>query len=91
LSGLESGLDLNSIARQYATRMRDDFSRRLRYWLDVKGMTRTELARALQVTPSAVSKWCAGAANPTLNRQRELVSALGLTLPEFYGRIGRVA
>lgn len=47
---------------------RENFATNLRYWMDIKGYSKIELAEKLDVTPSAVTHWCDGTKMPRMGK-----------------------
>jgi len=44
------------------------FSKRLRFYLDARGMTQTELAKKLKVSVTSVGYWCNGVKIPRMDK-----------------------
>lgn len=58
---------------------------RIKAWLRIRGLTQAALAKAVGVTPAAVTAWVNGESDPTQRNLEAIVQALGLTMAEFYG------
>ncbi len=69
----------------------DDLHERIGAWLRAKGLSQRQLAKAVGVTPSAVSYWLSKdkrkRETPTTDNLTKIVNVFGLTMPEFYGRL----
>lgn len=59
------------------------FSRNLERLLFSRGMSQSDLARALDVSPAAVNQWVQGKTVPSGRRGREILKALNVTLAEL--------
>lgn len=64
-----------------------DISRRLQYFLERAGLSAQQLADKVKVTPSAVSLWLNGKAQPRYDRLPDIVGALGIDMPTFWGEV----
>jgi transcriptional regulator with XRE-family HTH domain len=64
-----------------------DFGTRVIAWLKAKGMTQKDLAKAMDVSPGAVSAWVHNEYAPSHANLNKIVTALGVTMVEFYGRV----
>ena len=62
-----------------------DLGERIRSWLRIRGMTQKALAKAVGVSPGAVTAWVKGDSPPTMKNLAAVVTALGLSMAEFYG------
>lgn len=51
-----------------------------------RGLTQPQLADMLNVSKNYISNWEAGRARPDMNLVPDLCHALGITIPEFFGR-----
>lgn len=58
-------------------RMSVDVARRVHFLMEQKGMSQTELAEALDKSPSEISKWLSGMHNFTLKSIAKLEAILG--------------
>ncbi len=62
---------------------------RIAAWLRIRGMTQKALAKAVGVTPGAVTAWIKGdpsdRSHPTQKNLERIVATFGLTMAEFYG------
>jgi transcriptional regulator with XRE-family HTH domain len=63
------------------------FSERLSYWLGLRDMRQSDLARAMEVSDASVSDWMRGVSEPRSTNRKSLFVALGVTESTFYGRI----
>ena len=54
------------------------------YWRKKRGVSKSELARRLGISPQAVSQWDSGVTSPR-RRIQEIAEALGLTVSGFWG------
>lgn len=54
------------------------------YWLEKRGLSVSELARKLGISPQAVSQWLSGTTSPR-RRITDVAEALGLTVAGFWG------
>lgn len=52
-----------------------------------RGMTQTELANRLNVTPNAVTQWEKGTRNPSLNNVKKMAEILHCTTDEILGSV----
>lgn len=59
------------------------FSRNLKIKLEEKGRNQNDLARHLQVTPTAVSRWAKGEAMPRANMMDRICLYLGCTAEDL--------
>lgn len=64
-----------------------DLSLRIVSWLRAKDRTQSQLARALDIRPSAVSSWVTNKSDPTHHNLLAVAAFLGVTMAEFYGDI----
>lgn len=55
---------------------------------EAKGMSKTELARAMDVDLAAVHRWETGTAMPLAAKLPKLADLLGCSIDELYGRPG---
>jgi transcriptional regulator with XRE-family HTH domain len=62
-----------------------ELSERIQRWREGLKVGVPKLAKALGVTRSAIYQWESGEADPTHKHVTELVAALGISLPEFWG------
>ena len=62
-----------------------DLSDRIRSWRDWAGLTVADLAEKVGVTTEAVYSWESGSYQPRLENVSKIASAIGVTLPEFWG------
>jgi transcriptional regulator with XRE-family HTH domain len=65
----------------------DDLPRRLRAAREEKGISVRELARRLDVSPSAISQIETGRARPSVSMLYALVSELGMSLDELFDHV----
>lgn len=63
---------------------------RLTRWREHKGLTKAALASAAETTPQAVGRIEAGDSDPSLEMLEKLVSAMKLTMVEFWGAVPRI-
>lgn len=61
---------------------------RIRELMEVRGLTGRQVAEALGVAPSAVSKWVSGQGVPRADKLPALADVLCCTIDELYGRAG---
>lgn len=69
-----------------------DTPARIKAWREVKEMTRQELADEVGVTVAAVYQWEGSGGHitsPSVAHLEKIVSALKITMGEFYGRVPR--
>ena len=66
-----------------------DLCLRVRRWREAAGMSQTELARAVKVTPSAVCQWESDEYDhgPNMKHLEAIAEACGVTLLEFLGEM----
>jgi len=55
---------------------RELFAERLRYWLNLKGVSQQELCEYLNVSKSSVSLWCSGAKMPRMGKIQAIADFL---------------
>lgn len=60
-------------------------SARIATWRDERGLSQTDLARHVGVTPAAVNHWEEGKTQPTHENLALIAQALGLSMSEFWG------
>ena len=65
----------------------DDLPRRLRAAREVEGISVRELARRLEVSPSAISQIETGRARPSVSMLYALVTELGMSLDELFDHV----
>jgi transcriptional regulator with XRE-family HTH domain len=58
---------------------------RLARWLMFKGKRPADLARALVLSRTTISKWMSNAVSPDADRLEAVVKALGITMLDFFG------
>jgi len=63
---------------------------RLTRWREHKGLTKAALASTAGTTPQAVGRIEAGDSDPSLEMLTKLVSAMKLTMAEFYGPLPKL-
>lgn len=56
----------------------------IRHWREIRGLSRTELARMVGVSRPAVIQWETGKTSPTDSNVRAVAAALGLDMVAFY-------
>lgn len=61
---------------------------RIKELREAKGMSKTELARAMDVDLAAVHRWETGTAMPLAAKLPKLADLLGCSIDELYGRPG---
>lgn len=61
-------------------------SERILYWLREMDMLQTELAERVGVSPSAVTRWVQGTANPEYENIERIAAAFNVDLETFFGR-----
>jgi phosphoribosylformylglycinamidine cyclo-ligase len=66
-----------------------DLGDRIRLQRERKGLTQSDVARALDVSPQAVSKWERGENAPDIGLLSPLADALGVSVDWLLGRAGR--
>ena len=57
---------------------REIFVRNLRYFMEAKGITQTDITRALDVSSATVSEWCSGKKYPRIDAMQRLADLLGV-------------
>lgn len=62
---------------------------RLTRWREHKGLTKSALAAAASTTPQAVDRIEDGDSKPSLEMLERLVTAMKMTMAEFYGPLPR--
>lgn len=65
--------------------MQDDIARRIRFWLDQRGMSQKELAASSGVTEAAISKYVNGDRVPRSITLGKIAAALSVTTDELMG------
>lgn len=61
---------------------------RIRELMEERGLMGYQVAEALGVAPSAVSKWVSGQGAPRADKLPALAELLGCTIDALYGRAG---
>lgn len=61
--------------------------RRISSWRRRAGLSRTDLAIAVDVSPQAVGLWERGSCEPSFRSLVRIVDALGLSLAQFFGEL----
>ena len=61
---------------------------RIRELMEERGLTGRQVAEALGVAPSAVSKWVSGQGVPRADKLPALAALLSCTIDALYGRAG---
>ena len=62
-----------------------DLARRIIHWREHAGLRKIDLARALGVEPSVVSKWERATMTPTTENHHRIAAACGVTMERFWG------
>ena len=57
---------------------REIFVRNLRYFMEAKGISQTDICRALDVSSATVSDWCSGKKYPRIDAMQRLADLLGV-------------
>ncbi len=60
---------------------------RIKLFRRMAGLSQTQLAQIVGVTPSAVSHWEAGESDPTVDRLEAVATACGVELRTFFGEL----
>lgn len=60
---------------------------RIQTWREAKGMTEKDLADRVGVTAPAVYQWERHGKHPGIKNLERAVSAFGITMERFYGRL----
>ncbi len=60
-----------------------EFSKNLKLMLSEKGMSQSDLARAIETTPTAITYWVNGVKEPTLSNIYKITKALDCTFEEL--------
>ena len=58
--------------------VKEIFSRNLRYFMEVTGVSQTDISKALGVSSSTVSDWCNGNKYPRTDKIQQLADLLGV-------------
>jgi len=74
--------------RAGAATIDDSVGRRLRREREARGITLRELARRLEISPSAVSQFETGKALPSVSTLWNMVNELGISLDELFSGLG---
>ena len=61
-------------------------SESIRYFRTQRNMTQEELAKAISISPQAISKWERGESMPDASIVTDLADALDVSLDRLYGR-----
>lgn len=64
---------------------RSELARRLKFFLTRAGKTQAQVAREVDVSPGAVSKWISDDACPSLENLKAFCEACGVDMVTFYG------
>ena len=64
-----------------------DLANRIRAWREAAGLRKIELARALSIDPSMVSKWEKADTSPGIENQHRIASACKISITEFWGKL----
>lgn len=65
-----------------------DLARRIQYWRQRAGLARRiDLARAIGVEPSMVTKWETAVNKPTIEHHHKVCEACGISMQMFWSRI----
>lgn len=64
-----------------------DVGQCIKYWREKKNLSIAEVARAVEVDPSALSHWEAGRANPQMKHVVKLATVFGISMRKFWSRI----
>lgn len=62
-----------------------DLARRIAAWREAASLRKIDLARALNVEPSMVSKWERAQMQPGLRNLHAIAKACGIAMQEFWG------
>ena len=57
---------------------REIFVKNLRYFMEAKGISQTDICRALNVSSATVSDWCSGKKYPRIDKMQRLADLLGV-------------
>lgn len=58
---------------------REIFTEHLRYFMETKGISQTDICRALGVSSATVSDWCSGKKYPRIDAMQKLADVLGVS------------
>lgn len=62
-------------------------ARRITHWRKFAGLKQADIAKAVGVSPSAVSLWESGGNAPTLENVEAIAAACGVELRVFFGPV----
>lgn len=83
---------IRSPRRKTTPRRKTELARRIATWREAKRLSLADLARAADVTRSAICHYEAGKAEPSHARLTALVvDGLGISMSRFYGPLPRMA
>lgn len=64
-----------------------DLANRITRWREAAGLRKIDLARALEVEPSMVSKWERAQMQPRIDNIHRIAEACGVSLRIFWGQL----
>jgi len=67
---------------------REIFVKNLRYLMDAKGISQTDICRELGVSSATVSDWCTGKKYPRIDAMQRLADMLGVRLSTLTSETG---
>lgn len=63
---------------------------RIAHWIAYREISQAELAKAVDVSTSAVSLWVSGKASPSQANLAKIVEKLDVTMARFYGPLPKL-
>lgn len=76
---------MTSQEESYKSPERLDLAQRIRHWREQSGLRKIDLARALGVEPSMVSKWERASTIPGIENNHRIAEVCGVSMTRFWG------
>lgn len=82
-----TGSNMSEQEQSYKSPERLDIARRVQHWRERASLRKVDLARALAIDPSMVSKWERAEMAPTPENLARIAEACGVTMSTFWSEL----